>query len=183
MAKLNDWNEKTEGVMHLLVTPLCARDCPHCCNKQYSLHDVPYATEEEFCRCHTVCLTGGEPFKYADPAQIAIWLKSRRPNVEKVYVYGNAFEAYAYLERHSPESLWAIDGLSLSIKTPLDREFFERMANERSPISKILRKDGMSNVLYVFDSLDPKESGNFRVLPRAWQEDFKPDEGSFFRKL
>ena len=38
---LNERNEKTKNVIHLLVTARCDRDCPYCCNKQYDIKDIP----------------------------------------------------------------------------------------------------------------------------------------------
>ena len=181
---MNDWNEQTKGIMHLLVTPLCDRECPYCCNKQYDLKDIPYATDEEFRQCHTVCLTGGEPFKYANPAYISSWIKSKYRNIKKVYVYGNAAESYDYLNVMSVFSttLNEIDGVTLSIKTPLDKWCFENMVNNPR-LAPFFKQDGWSNLLYVFDDLNPESQGNFKVIKRGWQKSFKPDEHSFFRKV
>ena len=44
---LNEENELTVKRIHLLVTDLCSRNCPNCCNKCYSLNDVPVVTDEE----------------------------------------------------------------------------------------------------------------------------------------
>ena len=55
---LNEYNEKTKGIIHLLVTSLCNRICEFCCNKQYDLNSIPYVTDEELKNCHTLCLTG-----------------------------------------------------------------------------------------------------------------------------
>lgn len=46
-SNLNPRTEKTKKVMHLMVTSLCDRDCKYCCNKQYDLNSIPYATDEE----------------------------------------------------------------------------------------------------------------------------------------
>ena len=46
LAKLNDRTDKTKGIIHLMVTSLCDRNCPYCCNKQYDLNDIPYVTDE-----------------------------------------------------------------------------------------------------------------------------------------
>lgn len=63
-------------VMHLLITDKCDRDCKWCCNKQYDVNDIPSATKEEYESVNTVCLTGGEPFEYSIPSDVATWLKS-----------------------------------------------------------------------------------------------------------
>ena len=62
MAILNERNENTKGVIHLLTTTLCNRDCKYCCNKQYDMNEILYVTDSELREAHTLCLTGGEPF-------------------------------------------------------------------------------------------------------------------------
>lgn len=81
-------------VMHLLITDKCDRDCKWCCNKQYDVKGIPIASKEEFESVDTVCLTGGEPFKYSIPSDVATWLKSTYPNVKRVYAYTNAAPLY-----------------------------------------------------------------------------------------
>lgn len=66
----NNKNEKKK-VIHLMVTSLCNRDCKYCCNKQYSLDKIPYATSEELKNAETLLLTGGEPFAFTNPNEIA----------------------------------------------------------------------------------------------------------------
>ena len=70
--------------LHLLVTSLCRRNCPHCCNKQYDLNDVPYVTDEELDEVENVYLTGGEPFYYANPYQIALKLRLEHKNIKRI---------------------------------------------------------------------------------------------------
>ena len=115
--------------IHLLITPLCDRDCKYCCNKQYDLNSVPYATKEELENAELVCLTGGEPFKYSNPNEIANYLKSKY-HVKKVVVYSNAFEFNQYVVNYNQyvvnyNSLNYIDGVTISIKTEKDRKAFE----------------------------------------------------------
>lgn len=88
MAVLNDYGEATKEKIHLLVTTLCDRNCKHCCNKQYDLNEIPYVTMEELSRAKKVYITGGEPFKYANPVEIAGWIKSKFKNIE-VYGHGS----------------------------------------------------------------------------------------------
>ena len=47
MAILNERNENTKGIIHLLTTALCNRDCKYCCNKQYDMNEIPYVTDSE----------------------------------------------------------------------------------------------------------------------------------------
>ena len=70
MAILNERNENTKGIIHLLTTTLCNRDCKYCCNKQYDMNEILYVTDSELREAHTLCLTGGEPFLYTDPCAL-----------------------------------------------------------------------------------------------------------------
>lgn len=81
-------------VMHLLITDKCDRNCKYCCNKQYNMNCIAVASRKEFESVDTVCLTGGEPFKYADPCAFALMLKCEFPNIKNVYVYTNAEPLY-----------------------------------------------------------------------------------------
>ncbi len=115
MVKLNNKNEKTEKIIHLMVTSLCDRDCPDCCNKQYDLNNIPYVTNEELKNANTLCITGGEPFKFSNPNEIARYYRIKYPNIKNVYVYTNAIELEEYILRG--KHLEYIDGVSISIKT------------------------------------------------------------------
>ena len=64
----------------IMVTSLCDRDCQYCCNKQYDLNDIPYITSEELSRMKEIYITGGEPFRYSDPCNIAKKLKRELKN-------------------------------------------------------------------------------------------------------
>ena len=135
---LNEKNNKTKKVIHLLVTSLCDRNCKYCCNKQYDLNDIPQVTEEELSECETVCITGGEPFAYSKPFAIAHNLKTKYPNIKKVYVYTNAYEMYSCI-LNLPQSLNSngnsligisfIDGYNISLKSSKDILAFRRFVN------------------------------------------------------
>lgn len=176
MSTLNEKNSNTEQIIHIMVTTLCNRNCKDCCNKQYNLNDIPQVTEEELKRAHTICITGGEPFLFADPDAIARFYKLRYRNIKNVYVYTNAIELANYLS-NSQATLAFIDGVSVSIKVPYDIDFFEQkvIRDER-----ILRMK--SNLLYVFENLNPLETGNFTVIDRKWQTTFVPANNSIFRR-
>lgn len=180
-SKLNDYNEKTKKVIHLMVTSLCLRDCPDCCNKQYSLDDVAYVTDEELKQCEVLCITGGEPFEFTNPEKIARYYKSKYPNIQKIYVYTNALELYNFCRRNSNCSD-SIDGYNISIKTKADVNAFYKMKD-------YTRFSFKENRLYVFDNLITEETiptitrYYWTVTPREWQEDFKPADDSVFRKV
>lgn len=163
-------------VVHILVTSLCNRNCKYCCNKQYDLNDIPYVTDEELKSTDTICLTGGEPFMYSNPNNIAKKYKLKYHNIKNVFVYTNAKELDTYLAIGG--SLEYIDGVSCSIKNEGDRYVFENNIVNNKKIKKL-----RSNRLYVFDALYPMPSaGNFKVIDREWQEDLKPADDSIFRK-
>jgi molybdenum cofactor biosynthesis enzyme MoaA len=175
--KLNEKNNVTEKVIHIMVTTLCNRNCKHCCNKQYDLNDIPQVTDEELHNAHTVCITGGEPFEFAEPDKIAEFYKKRYPNIKKVYVYTNAMELACYLKKNKKASLKYIDGVNVSIKHAYDKSMFEQLVINDERI------DNMNdNLLYIFNDLTPKTYGNFIAISREWQEEFNPAPDSIFRR-
>ena len=175
---LNERNEKTKSVIHLLVTARCNRDCPYCCNKQYTIKDIPVVSEEELSECHTVCITGGEPIIFADPNLIASFLKTGYQNIKKIYLYANAYEFYLRLKGGYYPSL--MDGYSISIKNGDDIRAFRLMQHGYRHVFA-----NRSNRVYVFDDLlSEKEVGPlFQFIKREWQEDFVPADDSIFRRL
>lgn len=175
MSILNEKNETTEKIIHILITELCDRDCKYCCNKQYDLHAVPYVTDEELRNAEILCLTGGEPFLYSQPNEIARYYKKKYPNIKKVYVYTNARELYWYLFEGG--DLDYIDGLSISLKSLKDVSSFIMLKDDLCVTSL------SSNLLYVFDNLYDEECEGFKLIHREWQEDFKPATDSIYRRM
>ena len=175
---LNDRNENTKYIIHIMVTSLCNRNCKFCCNNQYDLDSIPHVTEEELTEAHTILLTGGEPFKYAQPNEIAKYYKKRYPNIKNVYVYGNAKEFDEYMGRDG--SLDSIDGVSISIKTNEDMFHFESLVSY-----EVLK--GRSNILYNFLNIEPhileEYKDVFKIIKRTWQKEFKPSPNSIFRRI
>lgn len=175
MAKLNKKNKKTEKIIHLLITSLCNRNCEFCCNKQYDLNKIPYVTDEELKNAETLLLTGGEPFLFSNPSTISKYYKSNYKNIKNVYVYTNALELFNYLNTNMIS--WRIDGVSVSIKTDVDLWAFGEL------VKHPYIKDLTSNRVYVFNNLIPKELGNFKLIIREFQKDFRPATDSIFRKI
>lgn len=162
---------------HIMVTSLCSRDCEYCCNKQYNLNDIPYITNEELDQMKHVYITGGEPFAYSNPCEIASLLKIRHKNIESVVVYTNALELAYYLIYEG--KIYAINGVTVSIKNDAD-EFAFRNTIVNYP--EILRLP--SNRLYVFPGYEDVECPpQFTKIKREWQRKFTPAPNCIFRKL
>lgn len=173
---LNEATEITEKIIRLMVTPLCRRDCEFCCNKQYSIADVPTVSDEELQRAEVLCLTGGEPFVFTDPCNIAQYYRRIYRNIRKVYVYTNAFELADWID--DGNRIHDINGLSISIKTESDAFFFQKYIENEPDICSL-----PSNRLYVFHGLYTGKPKGFEVIHREWPEVFKPANDSIFRRL
>lgn len=178
MAMLNDYTPETARNIHLLTTSLCDRDCPHCCNKQYDLSTIPQVSKEELRHAKNIFLTGGEPFTFSQPAEIADWLKCKYKNIEKVIVYTGAYELYSYLARRG--SLWHIDGLTVSLKEYRDKDYFEGILTYLKDCSEC-----NSNRLYYFGEhlIEGLDTTGFEVFAREWQPNFIPAPDSIFRRI
>lgn len=161
---LNEYTEQTKYNIHLLVTDKCDRDCPFCCNKQYDLDTIPVVSDEEMEVAKRIFLTGGEPFSYTNPCEIARSIKEKY-NVE-VYVYTNAEPLEKYLLTND---LHDIDGLTISVKSKGDERSFERVKRDI---------DSLKNRVYVFPGYHIEEEH----IKRVWQEKFTPAPDSIFRK-
>lgn len=180
---LNEKTEATKRNIHLMVTSMCDRDCKYCCNKQYELNSIPYLTDDELSEADNIFITGGEPFKYANPVNIAWYLRNRKRNLSgedvNVYVYSNAVELRRYLYEYN--NLGCIYGLTISIKTAEDyvafKEIVEWMTKARWMVKSIW--------VYYFDDILKPEVNNpqIKVIKREWQKEFVPDNKSIFRKL
>lgn len=185
-SNLNSRTEKTKKVMHLMVTSLCDRDCKYCCNKQYDLNSIPYATDEELREVETLCLTGGEPFAYTKPNAMAYHYKHKYPNIMRVIVYTNACELWSsWITNRTP--LGNIDGLNISIKNLGDYLMLDDIIRDKEIFSLPL------NRIYVFNEERYEDTmylltkycklSRFEVIRREWQEDFKPADDSIFRRV
>lgn len=177
MAILNERTDKTKRIIHLLVTPLCNRNCKYCCNKQYDMASIPVVTDEELREAEVLCLTGGEPFAFTDPCEIARYYKAKYHNIKKVYVYTNAKELADYLNVH--EALYSIDGVNISIKNAEDAGAFILDIQDKHWCNFY------NDRLYIFDNMlnESQIKGYYKVIHREWQEDFKPADDSIFRRM
>lgn len=162
---------------HIMVTSLCDRDCQYCCNKQYDLTSIPYITNEELDQMKHIYITGGEPFVYSNPCEIAMNLKLRHKNIESIIVYTNALELEYYLSKGG--RIFCINGVTVSIKNSCDEHAFK---NKISHNPEILRLP--SNRLYVFPGFEDVECPpQFTKIKREWQKNFVPAPNCIFRKL
>ncbi len=179
MASLNEKTEITQKKIHLMVTSLCDRTCPDCCNNQYDLNTIPYVIHEELQNAEEIYITGGEPFIYSNPYNIAKKYKHLYKNIKKVIVYTNAAELGSYLMDNGKLSY--IDGLTISIKSTVDAFIFNNYIRKR-PIIRSLNKNIL---IYVFPQFKDKivYDKNFIFKERKWQKDFKPNPDSIFRKI
>ena len=171
---------KENTVIHILITSACDRNCKYCCNKQYDLNDVPYIRDEEMRMTDTVCLTGGEPFEYCNPCNMAGMLKIRYANIKNVYVYSNAMALASYLAGGG--KLASIDGITISIKSVEDKYAFENVLVYDSQLNML-----RSNILYLFPGYEHVRSMDTfnceHIIHRKWQKEFKPAKNSVFRKI
>ena len=179
MAKLNEKNDKTKKIIHLFITDRCNRRCKYCCNKQYDINSIEVVTEEELREADTIFFTGGEPFfaVIPDPCKLALELKTKYPNIKKIYVYTNALELFTYLRTHAV--LYGIDGLTISIKNSFDRSTFKCLIK-----NEYIQALAGNIRLYTFDGFDDIECPDWiDKRHRDWQIDFVPADDSIFRRL
>ncbi len=185
MTTLNDLTAQTAGIIHIMVTSLCNRRCLHCCNNQYDLATIPYVTDEELRNAHTICITGGEPFAFTNPPEIAQYYKERYSNIKHVYVYSNASELATWLHRNA-RTMYYIDGISVSAKNRNDVFVLNRIFEDYRINTK------KSNRLYLMNGLEKEISPELnelliangtQVVVRSWQEEFQPANDSIFRRV
>ena len=182
MSILNEKTEETSKKIHLMVTNLCSRHCPNCCNKCYSLDDIPLVTEDELKDCETLFLTGGEPFEFCNVDALAKYYKEHYPNIENVIVYGNVKEFADYLFLANG-TLNYVDGVSLSIKDKEDLDIWNRSVRD------LIQYSGkctnlIHNRLYCFIDGEIIEADRFPAIQRKWvnYKEWKPADDSIFRR-
>ena len=162
---------------HIMVTSLCARNCPYCCNKQYDLNSIPCITNDELKQMKHIYITGGEPFSYSNPCAIARFLKLHYKNIESVIVYTNALELAYYLQNDG--QIYYINGVTVSIKNNSDEYCFTHCIAKDERILRL-----QSNRLYVFPGYENVECpSSFTKIKREWQKNFIPAPNCIFRKL
>lgn len=172
---------------HLVITLLCDRKCPLCCNRQWDMINLPYITDEELKQTEMLCITGGEPVAYADPVSVAYYYRMKYPNIKYCTIYTNAWELFFDFDEKIDSWVYetVIDGLNISIKEPNDVEALGWLL-DRYPVKLPM------NRLYIFPNvwdktmevLDkyPEEKEKFEIIRREWQENFVPAPNCIFRR-
>jgi len=177
--------EDNKLTLHLVVTSLCDRYCYYCCNKEYDIHNLEYVTDEDFKKCDLLCLTGGEPFTYANPNNLARRYKQDYPNIKNVIVYTNAFDLMKHLDTcNFSHAFRYINGLSVSVKDTFDAEAFRSFIYYKQ-FTTWWNSELKLNRLYDFTGyIDKSEAANagFEYIKREWQKEFVPAPNCIFRR-
>lgn len=169
--------------LHLVITTLCDRNCKFCCNKKYDIQNLQYASEEDFKSCDELYLTGGEPFTYTNPVELAHRYKRDYPNIKRVVIYTNAMELAEYLKLHDTVFGWFIDGVNVSIKNYRDLWAYILVIRKDERIKRL-----KFNRIYDFTGSipmlksDPDTVNHFELIKREWQTDFQPADNCIFRR-
>lgn len=179
-------------VMHLMILNKCDHNCKLCCNKLYSIDELPVATVEELKTINTLCITGGEPFMSGiNIDELAKKAKKQFPNIKKVYVYTSGSALWETLNKQTFDY---IDGVNFAPKNNNDWDALESIIyiyyNHLNPD---LGLPGLKeNRLYVFkDQVNDfknyykqiPESLNLEVIYRVWDKEFKTPDSEIFRRL
>lgn len=171
-------------IIHLYLLNRCTHHCKFCCNKQYSVDEIPVVTVDELKYAETVCLTGGEPFLLDNICDVAKSIKQQYPNIKYVYVYTCGDSLYDFLMEGN--SLHNIDGVNIAPKNKYDAECVNRIFEHYNLKSQVLRL--WSNRIYLFPEVkrlirisDIKDYESVSIIEREWQEEFKAASGIFRR--
>lgn len=165
------------NTLHLVVTTLCDRNCAWCCNRQYDIKNLEYVTDADLRWADMLCLTGGEPFQYTNPLELASYYEHKYPNIQAgVVVYTNAFELWSYRldDGHIDRR---IDGLNISIKNKHDARVF----NEHLICDDDIKNLPLNRV-YNFTNENLIHSDHFEYIQREWQQNFVPAPNCRFKR-
>lgn len=185
-----------------MVTDKCGNNCRWCCNKQYDIENIPVVSFEELKEVTEICITGGQPFRYAEA--LAVFLSSLKkscPKLKRLYIYLNGAELDSpYNSMLNPiraigEVLghggYESVGLTISPRNKKDWETVGKYADDirdfpiYNPNGNILP----SNVLYNFSRKDARKAleifspSDILFMDRKWQENFVPAPNTYFRRL
>lgn len=178
--------------LHLYIINRCTHNCPLCCNKQYSIDEIPVVTVEDLRSVDTICLTGGEPLLYGGIIDFAKKIKNQYRNVKYIYVYTSGDTLLRFFNRRPPYFglLRYLDGVSIAPKTKNDIQCIDTVFG-LPPYWNVVSALS-SNRIYVFPEQEKemrkildgvKDLENFHVIKREWKKDFNPADDSIFRRL
>ncbi len=185
----------TEQVYHILITRTCDHKCPICCNRLYDLDKLPAVTQQMLSEAHTVCLTGGEPFRVAFSTLLELTrrIRTQFPNIQKLYIYTSGGRLGRPLPHEWRCLFKYVDGLSVSPKSAAEWVAFSEFI-KNDWVSYVAVKRGLSNRLYVFDEQiknwesvnetnDIKLDSTWQIIGRKWDKTFNTPENEHFVRL
>ncbi len=170
--------------LRLLVTSKCPNKCPLCCNKQFTVNDIPVVDRWDY---DEIMITGGEPFLYPD--NLERFCKSIR---EIAGASGKKPKIYLYTSRCKWNDFeravrYYADGIVVAPHSSDDIKYFRETNNN---LLKRLRYGydlfDCSLRLKVFpevrDSL-PENLKCWKVDYAEWIENCPLPEGEDFRRI
>lgn len=186
MEYFNGKTEDDKKIIHLYILNKCTHKCKLCCNKLYSVDEIPVVTVEELKNAETICLTGGEPFLLNCIDDFAGTIKLQYPNIKNIYIYtcGDSLLNWLKTDIVTFTGIYSIDGVNISPKNKYDAECVNTLFSD---YFKPYLKDLKSNRVYIFPEIEEYintsliDLPNTKVINRKWQENFEPDSGIFRR--
>lgn len=194
-----------EQVYHLYIKKECGHHCPLCCNKLYDIDKLPVITVDDLKQAHTVCLTGGEPFR-VPPHKLIDFIRTMRAqyqNIKKVYIYSSNLKPNYISEKWWEDLFCFIDGVNIAPKNMEEWKYFHYLIHSKwfreitdnsiptDPWGENVKpEDYLSNRIYIFD--DQKESYDYfnwdlpktwNVIGRKWDKVFNTPDNEHFVRL
>lgn len=192
-----------EQIYHLYIKKECDHRCPLCCNRLYDMDKLPVITVEDLKQAHTVCLTGGEPFRAAPGALLSLLrrMRSQYENIKKVYIYSSNLKMTFIDESWWTELFRYVDGVNVAPKDIkewrylhylLHTDWFRELTDNtnQDPWNPDNPDELLSNRIYLFD--DQKENyesfhwylpKTWHVIGRKWDKVFNTPENEHFVRL
>ena len=132
--------------LRLLLTSVCNRSCPGCCNKDWDLKNLPKCIS--FKGYDEIILTGGEPMLFPSLLRKTI-SRIRRQTKAPIYIYTAHLENIAIAK----EMFFLSDGLTVTLHEQEDILPW-KLFNEIIPRNcKSLRLNVFSNVKITHESM------------------------------
>lgn len=181
----NGKTEEDKKKIHLFLTNKCTHNCEFCCNKEYSIEEIPVILVSELKLAEDIFLTGGEPFLLEEINSFAYQLKKQYKNIKNITVYSCGDSFLSYLQ--SGRKIDNIDMLTLSPKNEKDVKCVKELFSNDLFLLEISKLKSIW--LYIFPEVKEllrdfkikKELNNVQLIDREWQENFTPNSGIFRR--